>query len=223
MKEQDGERPLAPGTITRLVAQTRNPERVSVYLDGRFAFGLHRDVVLQHGLHKGLALDVATQERLASADQVLVAKSKALHYLAHRARSEHEVRQKLARSGFSEGVAEQAVARMRELGYLDDAAYAEAYARGRFERGGYGPRRVQNDLLRRGIDRRLIEQTVARVFSVRDDVVEAAREQALRRWPRLAREEDPRKRRKKLHDFLLRRGFSHDTTRRVVEEIAREG
>ncbi len=50
-------------------------------------------------------------------------------------------------------------------------------------------------------------------------MLEAARSHAEKRWPRLAAEVDPFKRRKKLTEYLLRRGFSYDTARRVIEEF----
>lgn len=215
------ERPLRAGVVTQLRAQAKNPDRVSVYLDGRFAFGLYQDIVLQFGLYKGRRLEVDEQQRLLEADQLYIARSKALHYLAYRARSEQEVRRKLGQGGFSEGVVDEVIARLETLGYLDDAAYAEGYARRRFETGGYGPRRVRNDLMRRGVGRADIEAALAKVFDEEDDVIAAAREQAGRRWSRLAREEDPLKRRKKVYDFLLRRGFSYDVIQRVVDEIER--
>lgn len=213
------ERTRQEGRITALRVQQKNPERVSVYLDGRFAFGLYQDVVLSHGLRKGQVLSVAEQEALLAADAVLVAKAKALSYLAYRARSRFEVRRKLLRGGFDEAVVAQVLDRLEELGYLDDAAYARAYAQGRFETGGYGPQRVRSDLMRRGVARAVIDRVLADVFSEQDDILETARAQAERRWARLAGEEDPRKRRKKLYDFLLRRGFSYDTIRRVADEL----
>ena len=218
----DDAAPLVPGTITGLRAQAKNQERVSVYLDGRYAFGVYRDLVLTFGLRKGLELDVAEQERIQAADEALVARAKALAFLGYRDRSEQEVRRKLERGGFGAAAIDEAVARLHTLGYLDDAAYARNYARARFERGGYGPQRVRADLMRRGVPRALVEQTIADVFDRTDDVLEAARAQARTRWQRLAREPDPLKRKKKLYDYLLRRGYGYETVHRVVDELARE-
>lgn len=212
-----------PGTITRLQAQSGDPDRVSVYLDGRFAFGVYRDTVLAFGLRKGRMLDVDEQRRIRAADDVLRAKAKALHYLGQQARSEHEVRTRLRRSGFAEPAIDEAIGRLRELGLVDDTAYAMAYARSRGERSGYGPRRVRYDLMRRGVPAPLVERAVASVFEERTDVTAVAMEQARKRWSRLAGESDPMRRRKKLHDFLLRRGFDHETVRQVLHELEREG
>lgn len=210
--------PAHPATITKMVVQDKNPNRLSVFLDGAFAFGVYQDVVLEFGLHVGQVLSVAEQQRILAADRIRVAKAKALHYLAHRDRTETEVRRKLQRSGFDEATVDAAVARLVELDYLDDAAYARAYVQGRFRNRGYGPVRLRSELMRRGVARRLIDAAVEGLME-EEDPLDAARTHAQKRWTRLARESDPRKRRKKLSDYLLRRGFTYDTVRQVVDEL----
>ena len=212
------QRPLAPGAITRLVAQQKNPNRVSVFIDEAFAFGVHVDLVVEFGLHKGKVLEVEAQQQIVSADRVRAAREAALGYLGYAARTEREVRQKLIRSGFEEDVAEDTVARLRELGYLDDAAYARSYVQARFRNRGYGPGRLRGDLLRRGIAAALID-AVLDDLTEQEDMLEAARRHAEKRWPRLAHETDAQKRRKKLSDYLVRRGFSYETARRVIDDL----
>jgi regulatory protein len=52
------------------------------------------------------------------------------------------------------------VKRLREYGYLDDAAYAETYARLRHENEKFGARRVRQDLRQKGLNSELVEQTI---------------------------------------------------------------
>lgn len=224
MREQDEQSEAAEvraGTVTRLLAQQKNPERVSVFIDGAFAFGLHVDLVMEHALAKGQHLDAETQQRLRAADAARRAFDVALTYLGYRARTEAEMRRRLADKGFSEAVAEATLARLRDFEYLDDAAYARDYARTRFRTKGYGPQRLRADLRRRGVPAAAIEAALAAVIEA-DDVLEAARRHAATRRRRLGAEPDPRKRRKKLTDALLRRGFSYDTVRQVLDEEERE-
>ena len=219
MKHEDRrERPLQTGTVTRLVAQQKNSNRVSVFIDGVFAFGVHVDLVVEFGLHKGQALDIEVQRQMVSADRVRAAREAALVYLGYGPRTEREVRQKLTGSGYDDDVAEDTVARLRELGYLDDAAYARNYVEARFRNRGYGPGRLRGDLLRRGVAAPLIDAALEDLIE-QDDVLDAARRHAEKRWPRLAAEADARKRRKKLTDYLVRRGFSYDIARRVIDEL----
>ncbi|WP_457652882.1 RecX family transcriptional regulator [Rhodocaloribacter sp.] len=212
---------LPAGVVTRLVAQKKDPDRVSVFLDGAFAFGVHVDVALAFGLAPGRALTEAEREEILAADAVFRAKSAAFHYLAYRARTEREVRRKLSGKGFEEGVIDEVVGRLHTLGYLDDEAYARTYVQARFAGRGYGPQRIRAELLRRGVDRAHVDAALDELLA-EDDVVARARRHAAKRWPRLAAEPDPRKRRKKLTDYLVRRGFSFDVVRRVVDELERE-
>jgi regulatory protein len=213
---------LFPGAITGMERQQHDAGRISIFLNGAFAFGLAEDVVVSAGLHRGMELEVEAQQALLAEDAFIRARIRALDYIAFKARTEHEVRQKLARSGFPEEIAERAIGRIRELGYLDDEAYARAYVRGRLTGRGHGPVRLRADLLRRGLARELIDRALAEQVE-EDDLLEAARRQARQRWQRLASEADPRRRRKKAFDFLLRRGFDFDTARQVVDELETEG
>ena len=52
---------LRDGTITRVARQQRDPERVSVFIDGAFAFGLTLDLAVEAGLRKGRTLTVDEQ------------------------------------------------------------------------------------------------------------------------------------------------------------------
>ncbi len=222
-RKPQAERPpreLRPGTVTRLLAQKKNPNRVSVFIDDAFAFGVHVDLIVDFGLHKGQVLDLEAQQQMVQADRVRAAREAAMGYLGYGARTAYEVRQKLLRSDFDEAVAEDTVARLRELGYLDDAAYARHYVQARFRNKGYGPGRLRSDLQRRGVATRHIDAVLADLVE-EEDMMEAALEHAEKRWPRLAREADPRKRRKKLTDYLVRRGFSFEIVRRVIEDLER--
>lgn len=210
-----------PGTVTRLVAQKKNPMRLSVYLDGSYAFGIHQDVLIRHTLTIGQHLDVPKQEALLADDALARAKSLAMHYLGSKARTTHEVRQKLERKGFGADTCERVLARIAELGYLDDADYARRYAESRFRSKGYGPQRIRQELRRRGIMGEIAEAALAELLE-EVDPLDAAREQAAKRWNRLASETDRRKRRKKLGDFLVRRGFGFDTIRQVTDELERD-
>lgn len=219
--EEEPKRDLRPGTITRLAQQKRDADRVSVFIDDAFAFGLALDLVVRAGLKKGQRLEVSEQQALLDDEERLKARSVALDYIAYQARTEQEVRRKLARKGFAEPVADEAVERMRELGYLDDAAYARAYVRGRLSGRGHGPQRIRTDLRKRGVAPAVIDAALDELVQ-RDDLLETALHHGRKRWVRLASEEDPYKRRKKLSDFLMRRGYDFDLIRRVVETLEAE-
>lgn len=212
-------RPIAEGTITRIATQRRNPNRASVFIDNEFAFGVFQGILLEYGLHSGKRLTVAEQNTLLKSNALLEARSKALEYLTGRLRSEHELREKLHKKEFAPDVIEQTIHRIKELGYINDAHYAEAFSRERLNINRYGKRRIRRDLIKRGVANPLIEAAL----SALDDhaILDAARRAAgaLRKRLRVA---DLFARRQKLYAHLARRGFDPDVIRIILDEFKAE-
>ena len=206
---------LSEGTITSLVAQKKDPDRVSVSLDDMFAFGLLADVVVAAGLKKGQRLTPEEQHALLREEERIGAKRAAMDVLSQRARTAREVRDALARRGFTEVSTEEAVADMERLGYLDDGAYARRFVTERAAGQGHGPQRLRADLIKRGVSRDAIDAALEELD--REDLADSARALAAKRWHALRSEPDLRKRKKKTTDFLLRRGFGFDTARAALE------
>lgn len=214
---------VAPeGTITRLDSQVNNDDRVSIFLDGEFAFGVHEDLVVRHGLQVGASLTTEEIREIEADEEYVDAKQTALDYLAYKPRTEQEVRRKLQKQDVSRLVIDDVIARLYELEYLDDEAYAHDYAHNRFSSKKYGPVRIRRELEERGVDRHLAETAVDELFAEKS-AWGAAWEHAEKRWPRLADEEDPRRRRQKLYRYLRRRGFTSDTIRPILDELERDG
>lgn len=210
---------LTDGTVTRLAQQAKDPDRVSVYLDDAFAFGIAIGLVYEAGLRKGLVLTAEEQRALLVQQEAFGAKAAAFAYVADRARTEAEVRRNLGQKGFAESVTEDAVAALVDAGLLDDAAYAEAYARGRFSGPGHGPARIRQDLIRRGVARAAIDAALS-MLAETEDLDDRARADAAAKWRGLASEPDRRKRLRKTMDFLVRRGHTYDTARSAAEAAA---
>ena len=218
MTEEPTARELTPGRVTRLTRQKKDPYRVSVYLDGAFAFGMHQDLILEFEIANGRELDVETQQQIIQKDEVHRARRRALGLLAYRARSAEELRRRLMRYDYAPESVEQAVEMIRDAGLIDDEAFARDYASARFSNKGYGPARIRSELMARGVPRDAVEQAIDEVFSDKDAMLEAARAFAQKRKPSLQRETDKLKRHRKLYDALRRRGFPTDMIQKVIDE-----
>ncbi|OZC01760.1 regulatory protein RecX [Rubricoccus marinus] len=206
---------LTEGTITSVQAQKKDMDRVSIFLDGKFAFGIAADIAIGEGLKKGLVLTPEAQHKLFQKEEVIAARRASLDYLSLGGKTSTELKRSLARRGFSDFAAEDAIAQMERYGYLDDAAYAMAFAKGRAASRGHGPQRLRADLLKKGVPRAAIDRALEELDA--DDLAESANALGLKRWRALSSESDTRKRKKKTTDFLLRRGFSFDQARTAVE------
>ncbi len=198
------------GTITALRLQKRDKQRVNVYLDGEFAFGVPLDVAAT--LHTGQWLSDEDIERLKALDAYARARDRALRYLAVRPRSTMEVRTYLHRMGFTSDIIEQVIQRLQELNYLNDEAFARFWVEDRERFRPRGPMALRHELRQKGIPPEIIDNVLAHV-----DVEAGARralEPKLRQWARL----DERTFRKKAQDFLARRGFPYEVIRDVVTD-----
>jgi regulatory protein len=146
------------------------------------------------------------------------AKAMALRALAARARSEAEIRAKLARAELGE-VADEVVAWLRGLGYLDDRAFAAARARALLRPGRLGPRMAERRIAAAGVDAPEARGAVAEALELAGGgsqgelaLCRALAQKRVRGDPRALPERD----RARLARFLLGRGFSGSAVAQVV-------
>ncbi len=207
------------GTITSLQYQKRAADRVNVYLDGQYAFALP-DLVAAT-LRIGQFLSDADIAKLEAADSLQKAYDRAVRFLSFRPRSVAEVRQYLseAEAGYSAELVEAVITRLSEQGYLNDAEFARYWVDNRQRFRPKGAYALRQELRQRGVENEAIETTLANV-----DALEAAQQAARPRAERLAAlaQADPVAFRRKLTDFLLRRGFGYDVAEEVVEALYKE-
>ncbi len=185
--------------------------RARVFVDGEFWAEIDAGVAAERGLREGVALSLEELDEARVAGERALAMARALNFLGYRARSEKEVRDRLRRYGYGEESVEGVVARLKELGYLDDEDFARLVAREKARR--YGPRRVSAELRKSGVDAELAQGVVDEEFAGRDEL-EQARSAAARRYNRGGSDAEARR----VYGFLVRRGYSAG----VCAEVARE-
>jgi regulatory protein len=207
-------------TITKLEAQKRNPRRVSIYLDGSFALGMDDDLAGQLGLHQGQTLTPEELERIVRAEDKNRARNYALEFLGYRARSVREVRERLNRRGYPGEMVENIIEELQQSGLLDDEDFASRWARGRMNTKPLGERLLRQELRLKGVPEEIIERTLERTF--REISQEELAVGMLRARQMRSRGLDQAKAKRRMADFLLRRGFDRQTAweavRRVIEK-----
>ena len=136
-------------------------------------------------------------------------KERALRLLSVRSRSKSELRQRLLRADFEPEEVESAIADLEAVGLVDDEAFARELAESQ-RRKGMGRRAALSGLRVKGVDRELAEKIADEANP--EDEAERAAEVAAKRLPRLQGIE-PEARRRRLMDYLLRRGYDPETAR----------
>jgi regulatory protein len=180
-------------------------------------FLISNATVERGSLREGVALTTAQLARLRAEDDLVRCERSAGRYLALRDHSEGELRTKLKDKGFSEKAVVAAVTRYRDMGALDDARYAHGIARSVLERKPCGKAYLTAHLQRRKIDRRLAEETADTLLAGQDPAV-LAETALLKRWKQLA-DLDVEKARRRAYNYLARRGFAYDISRRAFESV----
>jgi regulatory protein len=201
--------------ITALKAQKRNPNRINVYLDGEFAFGLAR--IVAAWLLVGQTIDDEKIQTLQKQDTNEVAYQKALHFLSYRSRSEDEIRQKLTADGFSGDLCEAVLDRLREAGLVSDRNFARGWVESRNALKPRGRHALTVELHRKGISDEIIQETLDGT----DDESDLAFRAGLRYANRFS-QADWDTFRARLTAFLGRRGFSYGTITPQVKKIWKE-
>ncbi len=131
--------------------------------------------------------------------------STALHMLARRPYSVAELRRALERKFGADAAIPQAIARLRELGYLDDRKFAEYYASSLARNRTFGRFRVRRELKAKLVNYKFIEPAIEQAFEETDEG--KLLERALAKKIRTLRRPVTRSRLASLCQSLLRQGF----------------
>lgn len=200
--------------VTALRFQKRNKDRVNVYLDGEFAFGLVAIEAVH--LRVGQALSDDDVALLQEQDEVEHAYNRALNFLSYRPRSEAEVRRNLRKKKVDDEVVEAAIERLTRAELLNDLEFARYWVDNRVQFKPRGARALRYELRQKGIASSIIAEALENF-----DEEAAARRVAQAGARRLARLE-PRDFRRKLKGYMTRRGFSYAMIKHLIEEMVGE-
>ncbi len=139
---------------------------------------------------------------------------RAVEALSHRERTSVELAEWLAERGFAEAEVEAAVGELIEIGELDDQRFARRYAEDKRELRGWGPERIREALLKKGLRGRDVEAALA--ADTGDDLARARELLERRRDPLV----DDRSRARALA-FLARRGYDSEVAYEAVRAVER--
>jgi regulatory protein len=200
--------------ITALQVQKKNHQRVNVFINDEFAFGLAR--IVAAWLKVGQELSETKIAELTAQDQKEQALQRALNLISYRPRSEMEVRNNLKKHQIPEETITEVVTRLRETGILNDQQFAETWIE---NRGAFRPRSklaLRIELKQKGVGEEIIEETLANVND-EEQAYEAGQKKA-----RQLRTMDEQEFKRKLFGFLARRGFNYEVTSLVVKKLWEE-
>jgi regulatory protein len=195
--------------ITAIKQQIKNPERVSVFVDGKYEFSLSLDELLREKLKNNDELDRNDVKKFKkiSADGKL--RLRALEWLLNRPRSEREFRDYLYRKKTEPETAESFVKEFSERGYLDNRKFVEWFVELQ-KRRNKSDRAIRAELFKKGIDREIVVELIESEETDEDERLKKliAKKRASSRY-----KNDPLK----LTKYLTAQGFSWGQVREALK------
>ena len=203
------------GTITALKAQKRAQDRVNVFLDGEFAFGL----ALIHALWLKVGQRLSDEEvtKLKSADSLEQARAKAVNFVAYRPRTVLEVRRRLKKAEADDAAIEDIIQRLKDAGMLSDQSFSEQWVDSRLRSKPRSKKMLAWELKLKGVDATTVQASLENV----DDEASALKAAQVR-LPRILNL-PAQDRKRKLVDFLARKGYGFDVIKTVIKQVLKDG
>ncbi|KAA3619779.1 MAG: hypothetical protein DWQ05_03360 [Calditrichaeota bacterium] len=207
---------LKPGVLTKIENQKKRKNRVSLFIDDEFRFGIDKDIFMQQQLSVGSYLTTDVILFILEEEEYRKALVRAYEMLARRARSIAEVQKKFKELGFHQLVSDKVIARLIAEKYLDDHAFALAFSRSRLRVKPMGKMLLFKELRMRSIDREIAEKVIDEIYSATEESTWA--KNALVKKDKNFTNLAPELARKKRIQFLKSRGFSWDTIREALDQ-----
>lgn len=139
----------------------------------------------------------------------------ALYLIEFKDRTEKELRDKFKEKGYDENDIEDEIEFLKNYGYINDKRYAEHFTHDAINIKKWGKMRICTELLRKGVDRETIDNTIEDAFfEVEDDFV-------LTHMQTRFKNSDFRniKERTRIFNFFMRRGFSPDEIKGAMNKM----
>ncbi len=142
-------------TITALKEQSKNKNRVNVYLDGQFYIGLDLLTVMKLRLKEGAIVDEKTLIEAQILDETSSCFDVAVNYISKSLKTKKEVIEKLSKKGYCEEIIQNTLLKLESYNYVNDTEYAKRF----FEtyKNSLGEKAIRYKLYLKGVDAKIID------------------------------------------------------------------
>ena len=201
----------------KITAKSGRKDKIHIYIDGEYLLTVDEIFWFSCGLVSG---DEINEEELTAFEEAAGSRrafNSALNSLDYRDHSEKEIRAKLLRKHDADYV-DEAVEKLIELDLVNDARYAENYARELFERKKFGKMRIKSELRAKGISADIANAAVEELFEEEEpDNVQRIVDIIGKRYYNRMNDEVGRK---KVFSALQRMGYSFSDIREAMSEFS---
>jgi regulatory protein len=193
-------------TITKIEKQKKNKDRWNVFIDGVFACGINSNTLLKFQLKSGDETDENKLKEIQDFDEYLFSKKIAFDFLSYRIRSEKEIKDKLKGKDISQSSIERTIEHLKTLRLINDEEFARQLITEKLASKPVGKAVLKQKLVQKGINFKLSDEILKEFFSEDDE-----KEFVINNFDKYFRRVeglDRQQKRKKMFDYLARKGFN---------------
>jgi len=197
--------------ITSIKSQ-KNKNRINVYLDDKFGFGIDLDNFVLLHLKVNQELTKKEVEEIVKKAEFQKTLDKLLRFAMVRPRSEKEITDYFRRKKVHESLHEKLLEKLKHLELIDDAKFAKWWID---QRANFKPkpkRILIQELRIKGISKEIIDEVLGEEVVDEEKLARELLEKKAYKWKNLG----PREARQKMSQYLAGKGFGWDVIEKVI-------
>ena len=206
--------------ITSIEEQKNNKNKVSVFIDSVFSFGITKEELISLKLSENKEISQEELDRIKNYIIFEKAKNRAFKILSFRQYSKLELKNKLSAELFPNDIIDRVIDILENYKYINDFEFTKNYIKNRYITKGYGINKIIFELKRLGINEDDIinayDETINKFSITEEDKIREIINKKLK--GKVYNFEENPKLKKKLFDYLYRRGFNYETIMNALKE-----
>jgi regulatory protein len=196
--------------LTSIKQQVKNPERVSIFVDGKYTFSLSLDELVAHKLKNEQELNEAEIKKFKKISEDGKMKARALVWVLGRPHSTKEFRDYMFRKKADKDLSEQLIEEFTNKNYLNDIKFAEWFSELK-QRAGKSNRQIQAELFKKGISRQITDAVMEEQGNSEQERLQLL---VTKKLKSSRYRQDPIK----LKQYLARQGFGYQEIEEALKE-----
>lgn len=202
--------------ITDIEVQKNNKDRANIYIDYEYTFSCDLELVYTHNIKIKENIDLEYIIKIVEQDNYIKAKNYALKIIEKSYKTEKEIKNRLVKIGYEDLVICKVVEFLKEYEFINDLKYVGLYVKDKSKTQGRN--KIKYSLLTKGIEEDIIENKLNEMGTNLE--LEVAIKIAKKKYILLVKkEQDIRKIKQKLAQFLVGKGYSWDLINKAIKNI----
>jgi regulatory protein len=197
------------------IKQQKDENRVNVYLDGKFGFGIDLDNFVKLGLRVEQEIDEKKLKEVVAKSEHQKILDRLINFVIFRPRSIEEIKIWLRRKKIPEDMHESLWATLKRLGFVDDYKFAQWWLEQRASFRPKAKKALKYELLKKGVDRKIIDQVLEEAPVDEEKIAMNLLDKRKSKWEKM----DKKEVKQKMYAYLAARGFDWELVKSVVEKF----